>query len=75
VRGTVATAFCALVAASSSASVAQQVINGAIPTPLNATGVTSGVSITGQGGGGTLIVGTVGGPQMISSRTIRAAGS
>ncbi len=47
----------------SSAGFSQQVINGAIPTPLNATGVTSGVSMTGQGGGGTLIVGTIGGPQ------------
>jgi uncharacterized protein with beta-barrel porin domain len=45
-------------------SFAQQVINGAAPTPLNATGVTSGVSMTGQGGGGTLIVGTIGGPKM-----------
>jgi len=46
------------------AGFAQQVINGAIPTPLSPTGVTSGVSMTGQGGGGTLIVGTIGGPQM-----------
>ena len=53
----------AAVTAGSTASVAQQVINGAIPTALNATGVTSGVSMTGQGGGGTLIVGTIGGPQ------------
>jgi uncharacterized protein with beta-barrel porin domain len=58
-----ATALCALATAWSSASVAQQVVNGAIPTPLSATGVTSGVSMTGQGGGGTLLVGTVGGPQ------------
>ena len=42
---------------------AQQVINGATPTPLSATGVTSGVAMTSQGGGGTLIVGTIGGPQ------------
>ena len=48
----------------SSAGFAQQVINGAIPTPLSATGVTGGVSMTGQGGGGTLLVGTIGGPQM-----------
>src|SRR5471032_2160066 len=45
------------------AGFAQQVINGAIPTPLSATGVTSGVAMTGQGGGGTLIVGTIGGAQ------------
>jgi outer membrane autotransporter protein len=50
--------------ACTSASFAQQVINGAIPTSLSPTGVTSGVSMTGQGGGGTLIVGTIGGPQM-----------
>lgn len=48
----------------STAVMAQQTINGAAPTPLNATGVTSGVSMTGQGGGGTLIVGTIGGPKM-----------
>lgn len=48
----------------SPATFAQQTINGAAPTPLNATGVTSGVSMTGQGGGGTLIVGTIGGPKM-----------
>jgi outer membrane autotransporter protein len=58
-----ATVLFAAVTVGSSAGVAQQVINGAIPTPLNATGVTSGVSMTGQGGGGTLIVGTIGGPQ------------
>ena len=52
------------VTALSSATIAQQTINGAAPTPLNATGVTSGVSMTGQGGGGTLIVGTIGGPKM-----------
>jgi uncharacterized protein with beta-barrel porin domain len=46
------------------AAMAQQVINGAIPTPLSPTGVTSGVSMTGQGGGGSLIVGVIGGPQM-----------
>ena len=43
---------------------AQQSVVGAIPTPLNATGVTSGVAMTGQGGGGTLTVGVVGGPEM-----------
>ena len=48
----------------SSAGFAQQVINGATPTALSPTGVTSGVSMTGQGGGGTLIVGTIGGPEM-----------
>ena len=53
----------AAVTAGSSAGFAQQVINGATPTALSATGVTSGVSMTGQGGGGTLIVGTIGGPQ------------
>jgi hypothetical protein len=42
---------------------AQQVINGATPTALSATGVTAGVAMTGQGGGGTLIVGTIGGPE------------
>ena len=52
------------VTALSPATFAQQTINGAAPTPLNATGVTSGVSMTGQGGGGTLIVGTIGGPKM-----------
>ena len=45
-------------------SFAQQSIAGAVPTPLSALGVTSGVSMTGQGGGGTLNVGTVGGPAM-----------
>ena len=69
-----AAALVGAVTAWSSAGVAQQVINGAIPTPLNATGVTSGVSMTGQGGGGTLIVGTIGGPQSESSRTTPAAG-
>lgn len=54
----------AAVAAWSSASFAQQIINGASPTPLSATGVTSGVAMTGQGGGGALIVGTIGGPEM-----------
>ena len=52
------------IAAFSAPTLAQQVINGAAPTPLNATGITSGVSMTGQGGGGTLIVGTIGGPKM-----------
>jgi len=52
------------VAAWSPTAFAQQVINGATPTPLSPTGVTSGVSMTGQGGGGTLIVGTIGGPEM-----------
>jgi outer membrane autotransporter protein len=56
--------FLTAFAAWSPASFAQQVINGATPTALSATGVTSGVSMTGQGGGGTLIVGTIGGPQM-----------
>jgi len=51
-------------AAWSSSSLAQQVINGATPTPLSPTGVTGGVAMTGQGGGGTLNVGTVGGPEM-----------
>src|SRR5476649_685624 len=55
--------FLTAFAAWSPASFAQQVINGATPTALSATGVTSGVSMTGQGGGGTLIVGTIGGPQ------------
>jgi outer membrane autotransporter protein len=49
--------------AGSHTAYAQQVINGATPTPLSVTGGTSGVSMTGQGGGGTLIVGTIGGPQ------------
>ena len=44
-------------------SFAQQVINGATPTALSPTGVTAGVAMTGQGGGGTLIVGTIGGPE------------
>jgi uncharacterized protein with beta-barrel porin domain len=52
------------VAAWSPASFAQQVVNGAIPTALGPVGVTNGVAMTGQGGGGTLIVGTVGGPDM-----------
>src|SRR5476649_2316961 len=56
--------FLTAFAAWSPASFAQQVINGATPTALSATGVTSGVSMTGQGGGGTLLVGTIGGPQM-----------
>lgn len=42
---------------------AQQVVVGAIPQQINATGVLQGVAMTGQGGGGTLLVGTVGGPQ------------
>lgn len=42
---------------------AQQIVNGAIPTPLSPTGVTGGVAMTGQGGGGTLVVGTIGGAQ------------
>ena len=54
----------AAIAASCPASFAQQVINGAIPTALSPVGVTNGVAMTGQGGGGTLIVGTVGGPDM-----------
>ncbi len=44
-------------------ALAQQVVNGAVPTPHSATGITSGVTMTGQGGGGSLLVGTVGGPQ------------
>ena len=56
--------FVAAIAVGATPGFAQQVINGAAPTPLDATGVTSGVSMTGQGGGGTLIVGTVGGPEM-----------
>jgi outer membrane autotransporter protein len=59
-----ATALIGAVTVGSTGGFAQQVINGAIPTPLSATGVTSGVSMTGQGGGGTLLVGTLGGPQM-----------
>jgi len=55
--------FAAATAAWCPAGFAQQVINGAIPTPLSATGVTSGVAMTGQGGGGTLLVGTIGGAQ------------
>ena len=43
-------------------SFAQQSIVGAAPTALNVLGVTSGVSMTGQGGGGELDVGTIGGP-------------
>jgi uncharacterized protein with beta-barrel porin domain len=42
---------------------AQQVVNGATPTAISPTGVTAGVAMTGQGGGGTLIVGTIGGPE------------
>jgi len=45
------------------AAFAQQIVNGAIPTPLSPTGVTGGVAMTGQGGGGTLVVGTIGGAQ------------
>jgi uncharacterized protein with beta-barrel porin domain len=45
-------------------SFAQQVINGAAPTALSPIGVTSGVAMTGQGGGGTLNVGSVGGPEL-----------
>ncbi len=57
--------FVAVITAWCPASFAQrQIINGAVPTPLNATGVTGGVDMTGQGGGGTLTVGTVGGPAM-----------
>lgn len=54
----------ASMAAISAPALGQQVINGAAPAPLNATGVTNGVSLTGQGGGGTLIVGTIGDPKM-----------
>jgi uncharacterized protein with beta-barrel porin domain len=54
----------AAAAALCSPSFAQQVVNGAIPTALSPVGVTNGVEMTGQGGGGTLIVGTVGGPDM-----------
>lgn len=54
----------AAVAAWCPPSFAQQIVNGAIPTPLSPVGVTNGVAMTAQGGGGTLIVGTVGGPDM-----------
>ncbi len=47
----------------SPAAFAQQVVNGAIPTQVSPTGVTAGVNMTGQGGGGSLLVGTVGGAQ------------
>jgi outer membrane autotransporter protein len=53
----------AAITAWSPGSFAQQVINGATPTALSPTGVVSGVSMTGQGGGGTLLVGTTGGPE------------
>ncbi|HEV8015640.1 MAG TPA: autotransporter domain-containing protein [Stellaceae bacterium] len=56
--------YVAAAATGSTASFAQQSIVGAVPTPLSALGVTSGVSMTGQGGGGELDVGTVGGPAM-----------
>jgi uncharacterized protein with beta-barrel porin domain len=59
----VRTAVIMAIAAWSPASFAQQVINGATPTALSPTGVTSGVAMTGQGGGGTLLVGTIGGAQ------------
>ena len=54
----------AAVAAWAPASFAQQIVNGAIPTALNPVGVTNGVAMTAQGGGGTLTVGTIGGPDM-----------
>lgn len=41
----------------------QQVISGPTPTQLSPVGVTNGVSMVNQGGGGTLLVGTVGGPE------------
>ena len=56
--------FVAAIAAWCQPGFAQQTISGAIPTPLSAAGVTGGVSMIGQGGGGTLTVGTVGGPEM-----------
>src|SRR5665213_1316229 len=43
---------------------AQQTVSGATPTALSPAGVTGGVAMVGQGGGGTLTVGVVGGPQM-----------
>src|ERR1039458_6694542 len=54
----------AAIAVWSPPSSAQQVINGATPTALSPTGVSGGVAMTGQCGGGTLTVGTVGGPEM-----------
>ncbi len=57
--------FVAALAAWSPTSFAQQqVINGPTPTQLSPVGVTNGVSMVNQGGGGTLLVGTVGGPEM-----------
>ena len=56
-------AFVVVIGAWCSPAFAQQVINGATPTALSPTGVTAGVAMTGQGGGGTLIVGTIGGPE------------
>jgi uncharacterized protein with beta-barrel porin domain len=57
--------FCAVaITTGSTASFAQQSIVGAVPAPLSALGVTSGVAMTGQGGGGVLDVGTLGGPVM-----------
>jgi uncharacterized protein with beta-barrel porin domain len=54
----------AAIAAWSQPAFAQQVIVGAAPTPLSPVGVTNGVAMTGQGAGGTLVVGTIGGPEM-----------
>src|SRR5580704_17478707 len=56
-------AFVVVIGVWCSPAFAQQVINGATPTALSPTGVTAGVAMTGQGGGGTLIVGTIGGPE------------
>jgi uncharacterized protein with beta-barrel porin domain len=57
-------AVVAVVAIWCPASFAQQTIVGAAPTALSPTGVTQGVAMTGQGGGGTLTVGVVAGPEM-----------
>src|ERR1039458_4567752 len=60
--------FVAALAAWSPASFAQQVVSGPIPTQLSSSGspngVANGVSMINQGAGGTLLVGTVGGPEM-----------
>ena len=55
----------ALLTVCCTASFAQrQVVVGAVPQPLSAAGVTAGVDMTGQGAGGSLLVGVAGGPQM-----------
>ena len=56
-------AIVAAVAVWSPAGFAQQTISGAVPTPLLPPGVTGGVNMINQGGGGELDVGTPGGPQ------------